>query len=160
MEVVSENGFDGWFAGLGARLLQDGRVSGGQFALVEHRLAERALGAPMHRHAREDETSVVLEGRVAVQLGETVHEVGPGAVIHKPRGQWHTFWNAGETPARFLEIIAPAGFEAYFARLLALGGPEAATPGALCAIAAEFALEVDPMSIEDLARRHGLAVAA
>jgi hypothetical protein len=26
----------------------------------------------------------------------------------------HTFWNAGEKPARILEIITPAGFEKYF----------------------------------------------
>jgi hypothetical protein len=29
----------------------------------------------------------------------------------------HTFWNAGSRPARLLEVIAPAGFEVYFAEL-------------------------------------------
>jgi hypothetical protein len=36
------------------------------------------------------------------------------------------FWNAGKTPARIIEIIAPAGFEKYFEELPALfahGGP-------------------------------------
>jgi hypothetical protein len=32
----------------------------------------------------------------------------------KPRNQWHTFWNAGDEPARILEIISPAGFEEFF----------------------------------------------
>jgi hypothetical protein len=49
--------------------------------------------------------------------------------------------------ARFHAIIAPAGFGADFARLLAVGGSEAASPEALCAIASESALEVDPTRI-------------
>ena len=40
-----------------------------------------------------------------------------GDLILKPRGQWHTFWNAGDEPARLLEIISPAGFGRYFAEL-------------------------------------------
>ena len=63
-------------------------------------------------------------------LGDDVVEAGPGDLVYKPRGQWHTFWNAGDEPARILEIISPAGFEKFFAELapLAAGGapdPEA-----------------------------------
>jgi len=47
---------------------------------------------------------------------------GPGDLIFKPRNQWHTFWNAGDQPARLLEIISPAGFERFFAELVELGG--------------------------------------
>ena len=36
----------------------------------------------------------------------------------------HTFWNAGPGPARLLEVIAPAGFEAYFAELAEAGDPD------------------------------------
>jgi hypothetical protein len=36
----------------------------------------------------------------------------------------HTFWNAGPGPARILEVIAPAGFEAYFAELAGAGVPD------------------------------------
>jgi hypothetical protein len=35
----------------------------------------------------------------------------------------HTFWNAGPVPARLLEVLAPAGFEAYFADLAEAGDP-------------------------------------
>ena len=35
----------------------------------------------------------------------------------------HTFWNAGPAPARLLEVIAPAGFEKYFAELAEAGDP-------------------------------------
>jgi hypothetical protein len=40
-------------------------------SLVEQILAPRVLAAPLHRHSREDEYSVVLEGRLGVfQDGE------------------------------------------------------------------------------------------
>ena len=77
-------------------------------------MSQWALAAPVHRHAREDEYSYVLEGQVGALLGDEVVVGGPGDLIFKPRGQWHTFWNAGDEPARILEIISPAGFEGFF----------------------------------------------
>ncbi len=64
-------------------------------ALVEHPMGPWALAAPLHRHTREDGYSYVLEGRVGALLGDEVVVGGPGDLIFKPRGQWHTFWNAG-----------------------------------------------------------------
>ena len=68
----------------------------------------------------------------------------------------HTFWNAGDEPARILEIISPAGFERYFAEvveLLEAGPPE---PSALGDIAARYGLEVDRESIPCLTAEYGL----
>jgi mannose-6-phosphate isomerase-like protein (cupin superfamily) len=136
----------------------DGAKSGGGFALVEHPMSARALGAPLHRHTREDEYSYVLEGRVGALLGDQVLEAGPGSLIFKPRHQWHTFWNAGDAPARILEIISPAGFEGYFAELTAIGGSRAAAPQALKALADRYALEVQPQSIPALLERFDLRI--
>ncbi len=136
----------------------DGADSGGGFSLVEHPMSPRALGAPLHRHAREDEYSYVTQGRVGALLGEHALEAGPGELIFKPRNQWHTFWNAGDEPARILEIIAPAGFEGYFAELVALGGSRAAAPEALRALGERYALEVNPQSIPDLLERFELRI--
>src|SRR6266545_2927486 len=99
----------GFLGSIGVRFMIDGGETGGGFALVEHPMSPRALGAPIHRHAREDEYSYVLEGRFGALLGDQVLEAGPGSLIFKPRQQWHTFWNAGDAPARILEIISPAG---------------------------------------------------
>ena len=85
-------------------------------------MSPRALAAPLHRHTREDEYSFVLEGRMGALLGDDVVEAGPGDLVHKPRNQWHTFWNAGDEPCRILEIISPAGFERFFAELDDMGG--------------------------------------
>lgn len=67
----------------------------------------RALAAPMHGPHREDEYSLVLEGSIGALLGDSVVVGNPGDLIFKPREQWHTFWNAGDVPARVLEIISP-----------------------------------------------------
>jgi len=142
---------------LGARLLLPPDATENQLAVVEHPLAPRALGSPVHTHSREDEYSIVLEGTVGVEIGEETFEAGPGSVIVKPRGIPHAFWNATDQPARLLEILAPAGFESYFAELgtiFARGGPP--DPAALQALAARYGLTMDPASIPRLAAAHGL----
>jgi mannose-6-phosphate isomerase-like protein (cupin superfamily) len=126
------------------------------FALVEHTLPPRGLGAPLHRHANEDEYSYVLEGRLGAQLGDDVIEAGPGELVRKPRGQEHTFWNAGDEPLRFLEIISPGRFAHYFRELapvLAAGDQDGVQE-----IAARYELEIDFSTIPMLAERHGLNV--
>jgi len=141
---------------IGVRFLIDGAESGGGFSLVEHPMSARALAAPLHRHTHEDEYSFVLEGQVGALLGDRSLEAGPGTLIFKPRQQWHTFWNAGDAPARILEIISPAGFERYFSELVALGGSRAAEPAALKALGARYGLEVQPQSIPELLERFHL----
>ena len=103
----------------------------------------------MHTHRHEDEYSVVLEGRVGAQIGAHVIEALPGAVLVKPRGVPHAFWNPADTPARLLEIISPAGFERYFAQLAQI----LATPAApdRQALAGQYGLDLDLSSIPRLA---------
>jgi mannose-6-phosphate isomerase-like protein (cupin superfamily) len=143
---------------LGVDFVLESEATGGSFALLEHTLPPRGLGAPVHRHANEDEYSYVLEGRLGAQLGDDVVEAGPGQLVRKPRGQEHTFWNAGDEPLRFLELISPGGFEGYFrelAPLLAAGDHAGAQK-----VAARYELEIDFSSIPALAERHGLRIAA
>jgi quercetin dioxygenase-like cupin family protein len=134
----------------------NGNESGGGFSLVEHPLPPRALAAPLHRHSREDEYSYILEGRVGALLGDEVVFGNPGDLIFKPRNQWHSFWNAGDEPARLLEIISPAGFEKYFDELVDMGGSRKADPQSIAALAKRYGLEVDPSSIPVLVERFGL----
>jgi quercetin dioxygenase-like cupin family protein len=155
--VGPRDGLSGSLGSIGVRFLIDGLAAGGRFALVEHPLPPRALAAPLHRHSREDEYSFVLEGRLGAMLGEEVVYGEPGDLLCKPRGQWHTFWNAGDTPARILELISPAGFESFFEELVASscssGGPE---PGSATALAARYGLELDDSSVPKLCAEHGL----
>ena len=150
------DGDAGFLGSIGVRFLIDGDEAGARFSLVEHPMSARALAAPLHRHTREDEYSFVLEGRMGALLGDEVVEAGPGDLVFKPRGEWHTFWNAGDEPCRILEIISPAGFEQYFRELVDLGGSTQAGPERLTALAARYELEVRPESIPDLLDRFDL----
>jgi quercetin dioxygenase-like cupin family protein len=156
--LAPKDGKAGFLGSMGVRFMVDALESGGGFSLVEHPMSARALAAPLHRHSREDEYSYIVEGRVGALLGEEVVVGGPGDLIFKPRGQWHTFWNADDKPARLLEIISPAGFEKYFAELVDLGGSTQADPLDLAALAARYGLEVDPQSIPELLRRFDLTI--
>jgi len=137
------------------RFMVGGADSGGGFALVEHLMPPRTLAAPLHRHSQEDEYSYVLEGRVGALLGEEEVFGEAGDLIFKPRRQWHTFWNAGDVPARILEIISPGGFEGAFREMHALEnelGPET-----MAAIAARYGVEVDFERTLPIVERHRLA---
>jgi mannose-6-phosphate isomerase-like protein (cupin superfamily) len=149
-------GTAGFLGSIGVRFMIDGEVTGGGFSLVEHPMSPRALAAPLHRHLREDEYSYVLEGRMGGLLGDDVLEAGVGDLVFKPRGEWHTFWNAGDVPCRILEVIAPAGFEHFFRELVELGGALDADPAALGALCERYALEMDPASVPGLLERFGL----
>ena len=149
-------GKGGFLGSIGVRFMVDGDAAGERFSLVEHPMSARALAAPLHRHNREDEYSYVIEGRMGALLGEQVLEAGPGDLVFKPRGEWHTFWNAGDQPCRILEIISPAGFEGFFAELVDLGGVAGAAPEVLGALCERYALEMDPSSVPELIQRFGV----
>ena len=151
--VGPHDGKAGFLGSIGVRFMLDGEEAGERFSLVEHPMSARALAAPLHRHTREDEYSYVLQGRVGALLGDDVVIGGPGDLIFKPRNQWHTFWNAGDQPARILEIISPAGFERFFAELVELGGLTQADPQALADLCGRYEVEVDPESVPGLMER-------
>jgi mannose-6-phosphate isomerase-like protein (cupin superfamily) len=151
--IGPKDGKAGFLGSIGVRFMLDGDASDGGFSLVEHPMSPRALAAPLHRHTREDEYSYVLEGRMGALLGDDVLEAGPGDLVLKPRGEWHTFWNAGDDPCRILEIIAPVGFERFFAELVDLGGVAQADPDALGEMCQRYELEMDPSSVPGLTER-------
>jgi len=154
--VGPRDGQAGFLGSIGVRFMIDGEEAGDRFSLVEHPLSARALAAPLHRHAREDEYSYVVEGQVGALLGDEVVIGGPGDLIFKPRNQWHTFWNACDQPARLLEIISPAGFERFFAELVELGGVAQAEPQTLADLCARYELEMNPDSVPGLIQRFDL----
>lgn len=150
-------GKDALFVDLGSfgvRFLARGADTHGRLSIVEHPVPPRTLAAPLHRHGREDEYSYVLQGRMGARLGDQTVEAGPGSLVFKPRGQWHTFWNAGDEPCRVLEIIAPAGFEEMF--LIMAADPEGMMDERARALDAQFFLDVDYASINVLCREYNL----
>lgn len=134
------------------RFMVEGAAGG--FSMVEHLMPPRALAAPLHRHSREDEYSFVLEGRIGAHFDGVEEFANVGCLIYKPRGEWHTFWNAGDVPARILEIISPGGFEQAFRDMHAAG--EALDAAAMQQIAARYGVEVDFERTGPIIRRHEL----
>jgi mannose-6-phosphate isomerase-like protein (cupin superfamily) len=134
------------------RFVLDSTETTGRLAVVEHTIAPGVLAAPMHRHEHEDEYSYVLEGRVgAIFDGAEVYAT-VGDFVRKPRGEWHTFWNAGDGPLRILEIITPGGLEELFRRM---GSPDAA-PDLLDEVERSYGCAVDDDQTAALTERHGL----
>jgi mannose-6-phosphate isomerase-like protein (cupin superfamily) len=154
--IGPRDGKAGFLGSIGVRFVIGGAESGGGFSLVEHPMSPGALAAPLHRHNLEDEYSFILEGRVGALLGDEELVGGPGDLIFKPRNQWHTFWNAGDEPARLLEIISPAGFEKFFEELVEMGGVTQAEPQALAELCARYQLEMQPESVPGLVERFEL----
>ena len=130
----------------------------GSLGVVEHTLEPGWLGAPPHRHTREDETSYVLEGELTVEQEDEVVTAGPGAYIMKPRGIFHTFWNAGKERVRFVEIITPGGFEHYFEELAPFLPPQVNVPNfdGLETVRAKYALEFDMSRVDELLKKYNL----
>jgi len=151
-----DDGKAGLLGTIGVRFMIDGDEAGERFSLVEHPMPPRALAAPLHRHTREDEYSYIVEGRVGALLGDEVVVGGPGDLIFKPRNQWHTFWNAGDEPARLLEIISPAGFERFFEELVDMGGVIEADQELLGELCGRYELEMRPETVPGLVERFGL----
>lgn len=154
--LVSGQGRSGSIGGLGVRFMITGAQSGGGFTLLEQPLAPRALAAPLHRHSREDEYTFVLTGRIGALLGDEVVFGEPGDLIFKPRGQWHTYWNASDEESRMLEIVSPAGFEGYFEELIALSTQGRPQPDVAAGLAARYGLELDFAGVPRLVSEHGL----
>jgi quercetin dioxygenase-like cupin family protein len=99
-----------WFVGTLAVIRVPGEAVEGRFALMEFLFAHGA-SPPLHTHP-QDESYVVLEGRMSVQAAEQVAELGPGDVMVVPRGVAHSFAVRSDT-ARVLVLSTPAGIERF-----------------------------------------------
>jgi mannose-6-phosphate isomerase-like protein (cupin superfamily) len=142
------------FGSFGVHFLIWAEDTGGRFSLVEHPIPPRTLVAPLHRHANEDEYSLVLDGCMGARLGDDTVVAERGDIVFKPRGQWHTFWNAGDTPCRVLEIISPGGFEHLFREMSE--DPEAMVGETAIALDGRYGLEVDYDSVGWLCETYDL----
>ncbi|MEJ2865348.1 cupin domain-containing protein [Actinomycetospora flava] len=140
--------------GYQTRYLLDAGATSGRFSLMELLLPPRVMAAPLHRHSREDDIAYVTRGRIGALLGDVEVEAGPGDLIVRPRGQWHTFWNAGDEPAGTLEMTSPGGLEQMFREMEALGHD--VDPEVFVELAARYGCDLDLEGTDVLVQRHGL----
>lgn len=145
---------------LEATLLVSPEKSDSNVALVNHRLPPKRLGGPLHRHNSEDEISYILEGTMGLREDDRVTTIQAGEQVVKQRGHWHTYWNPGEDPLVFLEVIAPGGFAGFFEELAEVQ-PESGTPNEeqleqIIQLNEKYNLEAKPESVPELIEEHDL----
>src|SRR5436309_5959006 len=99
-----------WFLGTLAIVRVPGETTGGRLALVEF-LFPRGASPPLHTHP-QDESYVVLEGRLTLRAGEERFELEAGGTAVVPMGVAHTFRVDTDT-ARVLVLSTPAGLERF-----------------------------------------------
>jgi quercetin dioxygenase-like cupin family protein len=63
--------------------------------------------APLHIHHTDDEAWYVLEGTLGFRLGDDEIEAPAGSAVLARRETPHTYWNAGDFPARYLLVLTP-----------------------------------------------------
>ena len=142
--------------GVGVQFKLDGADTLGALSIVEHPFAVGAL-VPPHVHTREDEFSIVTEGRIGFRSDNKEVVLEAGGYIVKPRGEVHAMWNAGRAPARMIEVISPAGFEAFFRELAALSAANAVTPDELGRLSESYGLPfAAPDWLPDVIARYDL----
>jgi quercetin dioxygenase-like cupin family protein len=56
-------------------------------AAVIEEIVPPGIGAPLHRHSREDEICYVVEGQFRIRRGDEVFDVNAGGVALLPRNQ-------------------------------------------------------------------------
>jgi quercetin dioxygenase-like cupin family protein len=128
--------------------------SGGTLAVMEVEIPAHTLVKP-HNHTREDEFSLVLEGTVGIRVGDRELAAGPGSYLVKPRHTPHAMWNATSAPARVVEILAPAGLEAYFEELAPVLSEHRPAPE-YYQLAERYGITIADDWIEALERAHGV----
>jgi quercetin dioxygenase-like cupin family protein len=133
-----------WFVGTLATIRLSGEASGGRFALIEFLFA-RHTSPPLHTHP-QDESYIVLEGRLTVKAGEERFQLGPGASAVVPMGVPHTFRVDSEA-ARVLVLSTPAGLERFIR--------DGAVPAAAPTLPPADAPRPSPEELEEVFRTHG-----
>ena len=123
--------------GMAIRFLVEGAESDGTVAIFEFDVPVGAKPAAAHSHDGYEETIYGLEGVLSWTVDGTVTDVGPGDVLHIPRGVVHHFDNAADTDATQLAVVTPGILGAgYFRDLAAIVEASAGGPPDLAAIAA------------------------
>ncbi|MDQ3505422.1 MAG: cupin domain-containing protein [Actinomycetota bacterium] len=154
--VQPGEGRQGLLGSIGVAFKLFGQDTNGAVSIVEHPFPVGAL-VPPHLHTREDEYSIVTEGEIGFRSGDREVVLGAGGYITKPRGELHAMWNAGDTPARMIEVISPAGFEHFFRELSDLVAGGRPPLEQIAALAEQYGLQFgQPDWLPDIITRYNL----
>jgi quercetin dioxygenase-like cupin family protein len=146
--VINQKPAEYDFGGSHTRLVVPGEQTGGAWCMLEI-FAPAGRATPVHRHEREDETLMLLDGDLEVMVDGTRHRLKPGENVVLGRGTTHQFTNRGTTTAHYLLICSPAGFDRFVAASSdAYDGAVASVPPSdtakarMRAVAREFGIDI------------------
>jgi quercetin dioxygenase-like cupin family protein len=118
----AETGAGFWQMGILWSPLISGESTRGTYSLMEQLMPAKA-GPPPHVHDQGEEVFYILDGELALQLGDQVITGTRGSLVRIPAGTPHAFAVRSET-ARVLNFYVPAGLDLQVAML----GTPAASP--------------------------------
>jgi nucleoside-diphosphate-sugar epimerase/mannose-6-phosphate isomerase-like protein (cupin superfamily) len=90
------------------RLLETAAETNGSRLRFEQTVAIGNGRPPRHLHHKQTESFLILSGRMGIEAGGVVSEIGPGECASVPPGTAHTFWNAGNVPCVHEVKLEPA----------------------------------------------------
>ncbi|MEW1775526.1 cupin domain-containing protein [Streptomyces sp. NPDC086777] len=138
-----------WFLGALVTQRVSSESTGGTLAVLEHR-GERGYSSPLHRHDNDDETFLVLDGELRVEVDGERRSAGPGSIAVLPKARPHAFVVTSPT-ARFLTLHTPGGFDTFTLQagseakppyLVTPSGLPPLDPAELARAAAAFGIEI------------------
>lgn len=118
-------------------VLADAARTGGALGVVVSRVTPADAPA-RHVHTAEDETLVVLDGHLAVEVGDSRWVAEEGALVFCPREVPHRYRPLTPT-ARVLTVVTPGGLEDCLA---SLAGADPGDTELLLSLAAEYGYRV------------------
>ncbi len=140
-----------WFLGSLFEIKVTGQDTNGELTVVELTVGPRLLAAPPHAHTGR-ETVYVLDGTLRFHIGERTIDLGPGSLLHHPKGAWEWFENCTDKPARALITYSPGGIDKFFkevsepAKTRGLPPPPTGMPDLekIAATGAKYGLQIKP----------------
>lgn len=126
------------FLGARCRILADSATTDGRYGLVDMIEVPAGDMPPLHVHDAHDEGFLLLDGELSLFFPGREIRLEPGEFALAPRGVPHAY-RVGDTPARFLVVSTPAGFEEFVRDVAVL---DDLTPDALAATAATHEIQI------------------
>ena len=83
-------------------------MSNDQLGIYEISLPPMAIGAKLHYHRFMDETFIVNEGTLTIQVGENEYQAKPGTVTYVPRFTPHGFRNDTNETIKLTLVFNPS----------------------------------------------------
>jgi quercetin dioxygenase-like cupin family protein len=136
-----------WFLSLPTWIRAGGGETNGTVSLIEQ-VIPPGFASPWHVHHNEDESFLVLDGRLTVLVDERAITLNAGGFAFGPRGIPHGFRTEGTTPTRLI-LLTNGGTFADFIRATSVPADGAAPPEPS---------EADIPKLVAAAQAHGLSI--